>query len=601
MARSEWPVTGTIHSKEKGIHATLIKCDFDGVNDIASHNLSLPNTLLPPGFESKIRKGIAKGLTEACSNGYCPNLSNIDKCIVRNVILKNVSTAAALEARGYIPLPAFQGLYDSYDSLYNKIAPQKIRDKYNVLRVKLTAQLPHTSTSHTNEAEEIISALGLVKVTQENHTATNVAEISERIVTYRKKKKSQDVKDVESEVHAESAACSVQGEAQENSNVVHQQKKMNDGVDDKESEVNDAESATVLNKGEAPRISAGESVLKLRKAGSGFTNTINLKIEHQASVNQMEPMTTADLLNKLASSLRKSLRAQKLPSRSVTISNASLLNSGDVEVVLNSETRKSLRKFEDVKVWNHDFEKSLIALPVQTCKVTMNTVEVGSMIFQNRKEKAAIIRELAAVNRAIGNGSGVEPEIGDIYWAKDYSQKQKGSLIIEFLDAKQANLALLSEIHWQGRRYHCERLEKHLRLRRCSKCQDYGHELRECSGSYRCGTCAGPHHGTSCRSDMVRCASCRGKHRTGSSGCPVKIEARRRLEFSVENKTHEVHPTSTQRAQHSDLAARTQTETSMPLPASPDATAIHNVVPGVNPSVPEAGPSKSAQSELDSL
>ena len=567
MPAFEWPVTGKIRSNDVGQHATLIKGDFDDVNDIAKLNLSLSTTLLPAGFESKIRKGIAKGLAEACSNGYCPNMSDIDKSIVRNVILKNVSTAAALEVRNYISLPAFRGLYDSYDWLYDKIVPQELRDKYNALRVKLTAQLPHASmTSHTSSGEEIISALGLVDTTRENDPERNLAKTSKWTVT-------------------------------------HQQKNKKEGVNDKESEVHDAASVAGGNEGEVQEISKRESVLKHRKDGNAFTTTVNLKIEHQVSVNQMEAMTTPNLLSKLASSLRKFLRAQKFSSRSVTISSASLLDSGDVEVVVHSKTRKSLRIFDDAKGWSQAFETTLIGWPFQACKVMVHSINVQSLLFRNRKEKAAIIRDLTVANGLVGDGNGVETAIGDIYWAKDYSQKQTGSLIVEFLDSKQADQALERSIWWRGKRYPCGRTEEHLKLRRCSKCQGYGHVLKRCSGSYRCSICAGPHQAATCKSELKRCASCGGPHRAGSSGCPVKIDAKRSLGFTVEKASPELPATSSsQHAQYSNSATKTQVRKSIPLPASQDAISIRDEIePEPNTLVPQAGPSKSTQSDVATL
>ena len=193
------------------------------------------------------------------------------------------------------------------------------------------------------------------------------------------------------------------------------------------------------------------------------------------------------------------------------------MDSGDVEVVVQSKARKHLCKIDDAKGWQQRFELSLISSPASTCKVIVHDMNVKSLLFQNRKEKAAIIRELTAENVPIGTGNDFKIVIGDVYWAKDYSQKQTGSLIIEFLDSKQADQVLERNFWWRGRRHHCGRTEEHLKLRRCSKCQAYGHVLKECSGSYRCGNCAGPHQAAACKSEIKRCASCGGGHRAGSS------------------------------------------------------------------------------------
>ena len=68
-------------------------------------------------------------------------------------------------------------------------------------------------------------------------------------------------------------------------------------------------------------------------------------------------------------------------------------------------------------------------------------------------------------------------------------------------------------------------------VRRCYKCNLYGHTIANCrSQTDRCGKCAAAHQTRSCTAsaDSFRCTNCAGSHQSGDPACPSQIEAVRR-------------------------------------------------------------------------
>ena len=128
MATDNWPATGCKVPKDIAKHAARLKAEFDSVSDtIGTINGNLSNTnSLPAGLVSRIEKGIENGIAESRSNGYCPEWSEVDKIIFSKVLLKNITTATALEARDQVPTPQFYGLHESFDKLYAKLQRQHL-------------------------------------------------------------------------------------------------------------------------------------------------------------------------------------------------------------------------------------------------------------------------------------------------------------------------------------------------------------------------------------------------------------------------------------------------------------------------------------------
>ena len=573
MATYSWPSTGRHRPEDAAEHAARLKADFDLVSNTVNASLS-NTTLLPSGLESRILTGIAKGIIEARSRGFCPKWSEVDKSIFSKVMLENISREAALEARDRVPLPQFHGLHESF----------------NALHPKLSTQAAHQIVG-AGAATEATSVVDLVNAARKTNKETGLSRTSKKLVTIRQEEKAKDVNSEESgnesseEEHSgmeESEDADDGPEVMKNGNSESGDDYSGDGSSDdgsgsEESEEDcETDSDAGSEEEENQEIVREESVPNISGDGSGFSTTINIEIQQQASVNQLERMTAPQLSDCLSSSLKSFLRNQQLSSRSLHISGVKLLDNGDVKVIISAEIREVIQRIIESTDWGVFFEETLVGSPVPTYKVRMHKVNINSLKFQNRKEKSAIIRKLVGAKSAVYHLNGAKPIISDIRWAQHSLPKVAASLIVDFLDREQAIRALKYGLFWQNTRHGCEREDNNCRLLRCIRCQDYGHLFEKCSAPLACGKCAGQHPTETCKSEKVKCASCGGGHRAGENICPAKAKARRSLEFPKETVLQRTEPAAEAQAvpspgvRHSVSAARTQTETSMPSPVSLD-------------------------------
>lgn len=611
MATYNWPSTGRERPKNFAEHATCLKVEFNLVSSTPDTSLS-NTTLLPSGLKARISTGITKGIAEARSSGHCPKWSEIDKSIFTKVLLKNITTEAALDARDRSPLPQFNALRESYDALHTR----------------LNTQIPPTATAHqfvgASAATEATSVVDLVSAAKKMNKETDLARPSKKIITIRQEEK---VKDVNSEESRNDTDEGEEGETDEREDAGDGQEVMgsevseseedsgedgfddddDDGSDSKEEneEASETESDAGSKEEENQDVVREESVPNIVGDGHGFTTTLNLEIQQQASVNQLEGMTAPELWDYISSSLRKRLLKQQLSSRSVHISGITLLDNGDVKVIIHAETRRALQQIIDLAGWDRGFTPICSSVPGYNIKI--NQFDTKSLIFRNRKEKSAIIRELAGADHAIGNGNRVEPIISDIRWSKNSLRKRAAALTVEFLDPEQATQVLVRGIYWQDKRHGCQRADNRCILR-CTRCQGYGHLSPKCSAPHQCRKCAGLHPMATCNSKTLKCASCGRGHQAGHKNCPAKAEARRSIGFVSGTTSHAIKPaaegqaTRSPRVRHSISAARTQTETSMPSPVSLDGILADDKIKSeTDQSLPEADPTQDTYPDTATL
>ena len=546
MAMDNWPTTGRKVPNDIGEHAARLKAEFDSVSDTVNASLSNTNQL-PPGLWSRIEEGIKIGIEEARSNGYCPKWSEIDKTIFTKVLLKNIITASALEARDRVPVPQFQGLHKSFDELYTKLRSQSstTSETRPAIAASIATQ-PTPANSPVNAAPKDNVDHGPVKA------LTRAAPAPQK-----EKEKSVSSDDTDSDTETD-ASEGEEGDCDQNASAGDGQEAIEDG-EDVESGGESSEDGSDVS---VTSSSTEEGIYNIIRDGKAFKTNIILNIDQQATVNRLEGMTAAELSACLSLSLEKYLRQQQLSSPSVQVVSQKLLDDGNISLDLRAETRENLQQSVGLEMWEQDFET--------TYKVVITELEVSTVRLQNRKEKAATIRMLASANG--------QPVIRDIYWPSYSARKRKTSLTVEFVDPEDANCALRRGLFWQSSRPHkCEREETKYRLIRCSNCQAYGHLNNKCHGQRRCRKCTEAHHTSACKSKTVKCCSCGQGHITGSDGCPAKRDARRKLEFPTKplppatKPVAEAQETPSSHVRHSTSAGRTQTETSMPSPVSLDA------------------------------
>jgi hypothetical protein len=73
-------------------------------------------------------------------------------------------------------------------------------------------------------------------------------------------------------------------------------------------------------------------------------------------------------------------------------------------------------------------------------------------------------------------------------------------------------------------------VDPHREVRRCFKCQQYGHKSMACKRRKdRCGKCAEEHVTKLCTGGPPCCANCGGSHHSGSRSCSVQIEEAQRF------------------------------------------------------------------------
>ena len=626
MPSYSWPATGDDYPQDIAKHASCLMTEFHLVSDTAAYSLSR-SAKLPKFLKPSILAGIKKGITEARKSGYCPKWSKVDESIFRDLMLKNIATEAALQARDRIPIDQFNGLYISYYALHNK----------------LLAQLPPTATSHQSVGADApiqaTSVGGLVEPSHGTTTAVKLVQASGKYVNSPREKKDEDFtekksdedskeedrsgadpyEEEESKEEESKEEESEEGESEQGGSKEEESKKeerkgqdaedgqavtnskhsetdgdssgesshdSSSGGEEENEDDGESDSDADYDNDEAQEIVKENTVRRAVEDMSVPSTTVNLGINDQATFNRMEDMEHSELLRSISCSLKDFLGEKQLSSAGVHISAVNLLDSGDVNVVICQKMREVPSIITHLEGWNQKFEKTLIGFPVPTYKVLMYSVRTNSLVFRNRKEKSEIISKLVDANRSIGDEDGVRPIIRDIYWAGNPLHKAKtmGTLVIEFVDSKQANQSLVRGLLWQNRRHGCDRAGQEGKLLRCGRCQVYGHNALNCKAPDVCRSCAGPHSTWTCESKIRKCASCGGGHHAGDTRCPEKTKAREELKFKGENtpqttnaaaETARTPPSATQR---STSAGRTQTEASIPSPVSLDAESAEDHV-----------------------
>lgn len=85
------------------------------------------------------------------------------------------------------------------------------------------------------------------------------------------------------------------------------------------------------------------------------------------------------------------------------------------------------------------------------------------------------------------------------------------------------------KIYTDGRRVAVTPIDWNKEVRRCYRCQKYGHIARLCPSEPACGRCAGSHAPGECNSAPKKCVNCGGPHTSGDPLCAEQVKAVRRL------------------------------------------------------------------------
>ena len=291
-------------------------------------------------------------------------------------------------------------------------------------------------------------------------------------------------------------------------------------------------------------------------------STTIINITWQASVNRMERMDSRHLGRAIAVSLREFSSPNDRFKGPVRLSDAKLLEDGNIEVAAHAEHREDLERLHRISTWHEVFERSLGPLPVQTYNVRMHNIKIGCMTFGESKEKAAIINALIDENFPVDSDNSIRDVIGNIDLESPKAKKKQQNttaLMVKFLFPEPANKAFRNGLWWQGTNHGCSIADPEFVLRRCRNCQHYGHWIQDCSAEPQCGYCAGQHQTQKCPSNpdpfsnksgatakLVnrKCVLCGGPHTSAGSGCLVKEQIKYNHGFPTASLRLVAEPTS---------------------------------------------------------
>lgn len=114
---------------------------------------------------------------------------------------------------------------------------------------------------------------------------------------------------------------------------------------------------------------------------------------------------------------------------------------------------------------------------------------------------------------------------------KSKSEPSVGHVKLLFSSARIRDAALArGKVFAAGRRLIVVETDLNKEVRRCFRCQRYGHIAKVCKADHKCGRCAKPHDTKLCNSpDALKCVNCSKSHRSGDPVCPEQVKAVKRL------------------------------------------------------------------------
>lgn len=300
--------------------------------------------------------------------------------------------------------------------------------------------------------------------------------------------------------------------------------------------------------------------------GLEASSLITFNVEHQAAVNRLYVMGSVRILQNVISSLETMRSSGHDAPLTIRFTNAVLLEDGNVEIYAHAESKDDMERLSRIRGWDLEFEKS-ISIPAQSYAVETPRINIGSFNIQTRTHKVAAIEELLEENPRLRGCLRSVDDIRNIRWCT--GQRQESSLIIELRTAQQANRVLDIGFLIRGKHYSCEFPRQ--KVRRCGRCQTFGHDQLSCSSAHRCGNCASQHATWQCVSSIRHCANCHGPHQTSDKNCPSMRAYRQTLHYTD-------HSAPVGETEHQELAPESKSQTAnLSLPSSnPRPVAPHN-------------------------
>lgn len=219
---------------------------------------------------------------------------------------------------------------------------------------------------------------------------------------------------------------------------------------------------------------------------------------------------------------------------------AKFLPNGNIDVSICLRCSQESDSMHGMKDWPRAFESFVLTTQLQSYKVTVDHIQIGSMkiliLFEKSRTVQKLVRDNIPVLKSLTNSA----DIRGVCWNKNIiglNPNESTSITITFRTAQQANEAIEHGIFWHHERRLCRRQGPHPRITQCGQCQAYGHVFEDCSSTPRCRVCAGIHLSEACVHDptankaCLKCALCSGPHEATNDNCNSRKEERNRLQL----------------------------------------------------------------------
>lgn len=266
---------------------------------------------------------------------------------------------------------------------------------------------------------------------------------------------------------------------------------------------------------------------------------------------------------------------------------AKQLRSGDLAVYTQTVAEKEA--LQTNPSWTKAFRASKVV--ATTYGVIAHGIPTNSVRMDDQKQTIARIQ---AENHKIGNEKDIP--ISYVGWLC-VPKRAAGSMVVEFTDAEQANVALQTGLIWDSEYKKTELYDRACRIQECFRCHRYGHISAQCGGQQKCGICAEGHRSEDCPSKDLgkrKCASCGGPHRARDSKCPEFQKEAIRVQMARNTKQTRWR-VLTASAQTTPSAAPSTTQ-SVPIPSSTPQAGIYTFTNNLPPTRTgaNAAPSKAS-------
>ncbi len=257
---------------------------------------------------------------------------------------------------------------------------------------------------------------------------------------------------------------------------------------------------------------------------------IVIKITDSALIDHCRTLQPATLRARINSHIHASKNSDVA---ALSVAAAKQLRSGDLAIYTSTVAEKESLQ------GNSEWVKSLGAtskIVVTTYGVIAHGIPTNSIKMDDQRTTIARIQ---AENYKIGGGKDIT--VHYVGWLCA-PKRTAGSMMVEFADAEQANMALQTGLIWDSEYKKTELYDRACRIQECFRCHKYGHISAQCGGNQKCGLCAENHRSEECPSkdlDKRKCASCGGPHKARDNKCPEYQKEQTRVRIARDTNRHD--------------------------------------------------------------